>query len=115
MRRRVHLAETSIGILGDRVDTIGELARIFDQLLVEPWAEVTGGAASEEFFAVCERIIPEAAAGYEKRRRCYTLSILGDRELAEILVMSADGLLVDLPSPKLLRKRLKRLIERFTR
>ena len=91
-----------------------KLIRIYDQLLVEPWGEVTGGAASDEFLAVCERIIPEAAAVYEKRRLRYTLAILGDRELAEIFVMSADGLLVDLPSPELLRKRLKRLIERFT-
>ena len=91
-----------------------KLTRIYDQLLVEPWAEVTGGAASGEFLAACERIIPEAAAAYEKRRLRYTLAILGDRELADIFVMSADGLLVDLPSPELLRKRLRRLIERFT-
>ncbi len=91
-----------------------KLARIYDQLLVEPWAEVTGGAASDEFLAACERIIPEAAAAYEKRRLRYTRAILGDRELAQIFVMSSDGLLVDLPSPELLRKRLERLIERFT-
>lgn len=91
-----------------------KLTRIYEQLLVEPWAEVTGGAASDEFLAVCERIIPDAAAAYEKRRLRYTLAVLGDRELADIFAMSADGLLVDLPSPQLLRKRLKRLIERFT-
>jgi AcrR family transcriptional regulator len=92
----------------------GKLARIYDQLLVEPWAEVTGGAASDEFLATCEQIIPEAERAYQERRLRYTLAILGDRELAQIFVMSADGLLADVPSPKLLRKRLKRLIERFT-
>ena len=91
-----------------------KLARIYDQLLVEPWAEVTSGAASEEYLATCEQIIPEAELAYQEHRLRYTLAILGDRELAQIFVMSADGLLVDLPSPELLRKRLKRLIERFT-
>ncbi|MBD5633067.1 MAG: TetR/AcrR family transcriptional regulator, partial [Candidatus Eremiobacteraeota bacterium] len=75
-----------------------KLTRIYDQLLVEPWAEVIGGAASDEFFATCEQIIPEAAAAYEKRRLRYTTAVLGDRELAQIFAMSADGLLVDLPS-----------------
>jgi AcrR family transcriptional regulator len=91
-----------------------KLILIYDQLLVEPWAEVTGGAASDQFLATCEQIIPQAEEAYEKRRLRYTLAILGDRELAQIFVMSADGLLVDLPSPAVLRKRLKRLIERFT-
>ena len=91
-----------------------KLARIYEELLVEPWGEVTGGAAADEFLATCERIIPEAATAYEKRRLRYTAAILGDRELAQIFGMSADGLLVDLPSPELLRKRLKRLIEQFT-
>ncbi len=100
-------------ILASRGTPAAKLARIYDQLLVEPWAEVTGGAASDEFLAICERVIPEAAAAYEKRRLRYTLAILGDRELAGIFVMSADGLLADSPSPELLRKRLKRLIERF--
>ncbi len=91
-----------------------KLTGIYEQLLIEPWAEVTGGAASEEFLATCEQIIPAAAAAYEKRRLRYTLAILADRELAQVFVMSADGLLADLPSVDLLRKRLKRLIERFT-
>lgn len=91
-----------------------KLASVYDQLLVEPWAEVTAGAASAEFLATCEQIIPEAQMAYEERRLNYTRAILGDRELAQIFVMSADGMLVDLPSAKLLRKRLERLIERFT-
>ena len=96
-------------------DTLSaKLARVYDQLLVEPWAEVTAGAAPAEFLATCEQIIPEAELAYQERRLRYTLAILGDRELAQIFVMSADGLLVDVPSPKLLRRRLKRLIERFT-
>ena len=90
-----------------------KLAGIYEQLLVEPWAEVADGAASEEFLATCERIIPKAAAAYEKRCLRYTQAILGDRELAQVFIMSADGLLVDLPSPEILRRRLKRLIERF--
>jgi len=101
-------------ILAARGTRSAKLARIYDQLLVEPWAEVTAGAASDEFLATCEQIIPDAQLAYEERRLRYTLAILGDRELAQIFVMSADGLLVDLPSPELLRKRLKRLIERFT-
>ncbi len=91
-----------------------KLTRVYEQLLVEPWAEVKGGAASDEFLATCELIIPEAAAAYEKRRLRYTDAILRDRELAEVFAMAADGLLVDLPTPAILRKRLKRLIERFT-
>ena len=91
-----------------------KLVRVYDQLLVEPYAEVTAGAASGEFLETCEQIIPEAEQAYQERRFRYTLAILEDRELAQIFVMSADGLLADLPSPKLLRKRLSRLIERFT-
>ncbi len=91
-----------------------KLARIYDQLLVEPWAEVTAGAAPDEFLATCEQIIPAAELAYQKRRLRYTVAVLGNRELAQIFVMSADGLLADVPSPETLRKRLRRLIERFT-
>ena len=100
-------------ILAAQATPSTKLISIYEQLLVEPWAEVTGGAASEEFLATCEQIIPQAAAAYEKRRLRYTRAVLVDRELAQIFVMSADGLLVDLPSPDILRRRLKRLIERF--
>ncbi len=91
-----------------------KLTRLYEQLLVGPWAEVKGGSASDEFLATCEQIIPEAATAYEKRRLRYTQAILGDRELADVFAMAADGLLADLPTPAMLRKRLKRLIERFT-
>ena len=101
-------------ILSSSATPSAKLGRVYDQLLVEPYAEVSGGAASEEFLATCELIIPEAATAYEKRRLRYTVAVLGDRELAQVFALSAEGLLADLPSPELLRKRLKRLIERFT-
>jgi AcrR family transcriptional regulator len=101
-------------IIASRATPRTKLTGIYEQLLVEPWAEVRGGAASEEFLVTCEQIIPEASEAYEKRRLRYTRAVLGDRELAQVFVMAADGLLADLPSPEVLRKRLARLIERFT-
>lgn len=40
-------------------------------------------------------------------------SILGNKMIAEVLILSIDGLTVDLPSTNVLKKRMEILIEKF--
>ena len=90
------------------------LIAIYDELVVAPWAELIHSPSAQEFYEICERIIPEAEAAYQKRRLRYTQSVLGDRELATVFSLAVDGLGGDVPSAAVLRKRIHRLVERFT-
>jgi len=39
---------------------------------------------------------------------------LADKETSEVFILAVDGLIQDLPNPKVLRKRLEVLVDRFT-
>jgi hypothetical protein len=66
-----------------------------------------------EFYEACSRIAPEIEAKHEKIQLKYTQVILGTKELAEVFMLAVDGLSWDLPSTKVLRKRLEILIDQF--
>ena len=40
-------------------------------------------------------------------------AVLGDRDRAEVFLLAAEGLMLDLPSPATLRKRMAILIDHF--
>lgn len=89
------------------------LMRVYDVLLLEPWAELIEMPMVSELFEACSRLLPELEKSHEQRRIEYTQAVLGSHELAEVFVLAANGLTKDLPSEAVLRRRLTLLIDRF--
>lgn len=89
------------------------LLRVYEILLIEPWDEVMRAPMAAEFFAACSRLLPEVEALYQRLTRRCVQSILGSRELADIFQLAAEGMQSDLPTTRVLRRRLRLLAERF--
>ena len=89
------------------------LLRMWDVLLLDPWAELIQVPMVSELFDACSRILPEQEKRHERRRIEYTQAVLGAEELAEVFVLAANGLTEDLPGIEVLRRRLTILIDRF--
>jgi len=89
------------------------LFRIYELLLIEPWEEISGGPMVQEYYEMCERLIPEAESKHARLQLKFTQAVLGDREIAELFMLAADGLTIDLPKTTTLRRRLELLVARF--
>lgn len=89
------------------------LLRVWEVLLLEPWAELIETPMISELFEACARVLPELQKKHQQRRIEFTQAVLGSHELAEVFVLAANGLTEDLPSEAVLRRRLTILIERF--
>jgi TetR/AcrR family transcriptional regulator, transcriptional repressor of aconitase len=90
-----------------------KLVALHEVLLIEPWEMLAKAPGFGEFYAACERLFPETAFRHEKHRLALTQTVLGDRELAQVFLLSLDGLTLDQPSPAVLRRRLELLADRF--
>lgn len=99
--------------LAGRMAAREKLFRVYEKLVLEPWEEIFGMPASRGFFEACERVLPLATATYARRRARYTQAVLGQRELAEVFMLAADGLMKDQPKAAVLRKRLQVLVDCF--
>jgi AcrR family transcriptional regulator len=100
-------------ILDGRGSRRDKLLRLYELLCVEPWALVMDAPMAQEFYDACKQVTPEAHARHERKLLELTRRVLGSKELAEVLMLAVDGLLMDLPSVAILRKRLRVLIDRF--
>ncbi len=100
-------------ILAGRGSRRDKLLRVYELLCVEPWALVMDAPMAQEFYDACKQVTPEVHARHERKLLDLTRQVLGSKELAEVLMLAVDGLLMDLPSVPVLRKRLRLLIERF--
>lgn len=89
------------------------LLQICELLLLEPWAEMVGAPMAAEFYEVCERVAPASEEKHRKVVLKAVQAVLGDKEAAEVLLLALDGLHGDLPSTKVLRRRVELLVERF--
>jgi AcrR family transcriptional regulator len=90
-----------------------KLLQVYEVLLLEPWDELMGAPMPSEIFEACARLYPEVEAEHERRLRKYTQAVLESRELSEVFMLAVDGLQLDFPSTRVLRKRLQVLAERF--
>ncbi len=90
-----------------------KLFRIFEIVLLEPWAEMVTAPMASEFYDVCVRLYPEVEAKHERRMLKWVQSVLPSRELAELFMLAVDGLQGDLPPVATLRRRLKLLVDQF--
>ena len=89
------------------------LLRMWEILLLDPWAELIQVPMVSELFDACSRLMPELEKQHEQRRIEYTQAVLGSEDLAEVFVLATKGLSKDLPSEAVLRRRLTILIDRF--
>lgn len=105
------LADEVLAGRGSRKEKLG---RIYELVVVDTWAVVAGPMAGE-FFAACEQLVPEQLARHERRLLDYTKELLGSRDVAEVFLLAVDGLMSDLPSVAVLRKRVHTLVDQFAR
>lgn len=92
-----------------------KLTKAYEILKVEPWSKICGCPMSQEFFSTCCNFDSKAFEKFEKHKLKLLTDILGDKSQAEVFKMAADGLLDDVPSCNIFKKRLEVLIDHFTR
>ena len=90
-----------------------KLRRLGEVLLVEPWEQMARGAMLAEFYAACDRLLPEAQARFKKSCLKYVRAVVREREVAEVFLLAVEGLTSDLPKTSVLRRRLELLVDRF--
>jgi len=89
------------------------LMQVYEWVILKPWEKVMGQGMSSEFYETCRRLCPDVCSQHDKLLSMYVTTVLGNKEHADIFILAAYGLLADLPSSKVLRRRLKVLAERF--
>ena len=92
-----------------------KLAKACETLKVEPWSKISGCAMSQEFFSTCCDFDAKNFEKFEKAKLKIYADILGDKHAAEVFIMASDGLLEDVPTCSVFKKRLEVLIEQFGR
>lgn len=96
-----------------QLDKKEKLNRIYESLILKPWMRICKSPAGEEFIGECRRFFPELDKEYEKAALKLLMPIFEDREAAIVFMLCVDGLYSDNPTPAILRKRIRLLIERF--
>jgi AcrR family transcriptional regulator len=93
-----------------------KLMSLYEALLLDPWKElIVDAPMGAELYEACSRLTPDIDESHRKMRLKYTQAILGDKEVSEVFMRAIDGLIQDLPAPKVLHRRLEVLIDRFVR
>ena len=100
-------------VLAGKSSAREKLLGVYEHLLLEPWEMLSAAPMAAEFYQACSKVLPEVEARHERLRLKYTQAVLGSKELSEVFMLAVDGLGVDLPSPRVLRRRLQVLVERF--
>ena len=91
-----------------------KLMSLYEALLLEPWKElIVDAPMGAEFYETCSRVTPDINERRKKIQLKYTQAVLGTKEVAEVFMLAVDGFTQDLPAPKVLRRRLEVLIDRF--
>ena len=90
-----------------------KLMQLYEELLLKPWTYIFNSPSGAEFIEQCHRFFPQLDKEYEKEALKLLMPIFADKATAEVFMLCIDGLYVDDPSPAILRKRVRLLIERF--
>jgi len=95
---------------GDPYERLINVCRL---LVVEPWSDMVGAPMGGEFFDACEQLDPAIEAQHRQIALQCVTALIGDREVAEIFLLSLDGLLTDQPSVDVLDHRIRILAAHF--
>lgn len=90
-----------------------KLAKMVETMKIEPWSKISGCPMSQEFFNTCCDMDEKNFEKFEKHKLKILTEILGDKFEAEVFAMASDGLLEDVPSCSVLKKRYEVLIDKF--
>jgi TetR/AcrR family transcriptional regulator, transcriptional repressor of aconitase len=91
------------------------LLAAFEIMLVEPWTKVIGHPMSVDFYEMCSLQLPRVTASYARSAVRCAEAVLGNHEAAEVFFFATEGLHSDVPSAKVLLKRLRVLVDHFAR
>ncbi len=90
-----------------------KLTKLIEVLKLEPWSKISGCPMSQEFFNSCCDLDEKNFEKFEKQKLKVLTEILGNKLEAEVFLLASDGLIEDVPSCSVLRKRYDVLIEKF--
>jgi AcrR family transcriptional regulator len=107
--------ERAMAVIKGKGSPRERLLAAFEIMLVEPWTKVIGYPMSANFYEVCSLQLPRVTTAYARNSIKCAEAVVGDHEAAEVFFFATEGLHSDLPSAKVLRKRLQILIDQFTR
>lgn len=108
-------AEEAEKVLSSDLSKKDKLMKIIEIVSVEPWSKISGCPMSQEFFSTCCDFEPRNYEKFEKQKLKLFTEVLGDKAQAEVFMMSTYGLLEDVPSCNVYKKRLEILIDKFSR
>lgn len=92
-----------------------KLQRFVEVLKIDPWSKISGCPMSQEFFNTCCNMDEKNFEKFEKQKLKILSDIAGDKQEAEVFALCMDGLLEDVPSCTILKKRLEILVDKFGR
>lgn len=105
-------AQAAAAANGDALERLLTMTRV---MVVEPWQDMVGAPMSGEFYDVCERIDPEISAKHFNVFLACVQKVLPEEGVAEVYLLSLEGLLTDRPSVATLESRVKVLAAQFIR
>jgi len=105
--------ERAIAAINGSGSPRARLLAAFEILLIEPWTKIIGHPMSADFYETCSVRLPHVTAAYARNAVKCAESVLGNHELAEVFFLATEGLHSDLPSAKVLLKRLGVLVDQF--
>jgi AcrR family transcriptional regulator len=91
-----------------------KLYRIYEELYLKPWLYIYKAPSGKEFIEECHKHFPQLDEEYEKKLLKLLLPLFADKATAQLFMMCIDGLYPDDPSPTVLQKRIRLLIEKFS-
>lgn len=100
-------------ILGLKISKKEKLQKLLSIMIIKPWEKISGYPMSREFYNTCDLMDPKTFQKYEKQKLKITTAILGDKFHAEVFTLALEGLMADLPSSSVLKKRIEILVEKF--
>jgi AcrR family transcriptional regulator len=105
--------ERAMAVINGKGSPRERLLSAFEIMLVEPWTKVIGHPMSADFYEVCSLHLPQVTTAYARNSIKCAEAVLGDRDVAEVFFFATEGLHSDLPSAKVLLKRLRILVNQF--
>ena len=113
--RSLYMAEIDSArpVLDLQLDKKEKLIQVYEELLIKPWTRIFNSPSGAEFIEHCHKFFPQLDAEYEKAVLKLLMPIFADKATADVFMLCIDGLYADDPSPTVLRKRIRLLIERF--
>ncbi|MGC4070163.1 MAG: TetR/AcrR family transcriptional regulator [Polyangiaceae bacterium] len=103
-------AKKAAAASGSAYDRLLAVCRL---MVLEPWRDLATSPMGGEFFDVCAKIDPEIDARHRKVALECVTKVLGEKDRAEVFLLSLDGLLGDEPTAKVLERRLEILAKTF--